>query len=125
MYAMEFKPVDKDIIPMMNHSTHGSELLAQLNAEESLNRLPLLLVLAILTFVGTIANAHVLFVFGTKIKRSTYRVFVLALGCIDMLGCTISIPFQIIDETHPYTFHNAIPCKIFRFFDTNLAIQQL
>lgn len=122
MYAMEFKPVDKDIIPMMNHSTHGSELLAQLNAEESLNRLPLLLVLAILTFVGTIANAHVLFVFGTKIKRSTYRVFVLALGCIDMLGCTISIPFQIIDETHPYTFHNAIPCKIFRFFDTNLAI---
>lgn len=119
---MALHPVDEDVIPMLNHSTHGPELLAQLNAEESLNRLPLLLVLSILSFVGIFANAHVLFVFGTKIKRSTYRVFVLGLGCIDMLGCTISIPFQIIDETHPYTFFDAISCKIFRFFDTNLAI---
>lgn len=119
---MALHPVDEDVFPMLNHSTHGPELLAQLNAEESLNRLPLLLVLSILSFVGIFANAHVLFVFGTKIKRSTYRVFVLGLGCIDMLGCTISIPFQIIDETHPYTFFDAISCKIFRFFDTNLAI---
>lgn len=119
---MALHPVDEDLIPMLNHSTHGPELLAQLNAEESINRLPLLLVLSILSFVGIFANAHVLYVFGTKIKRSTYRVFVLGLGCIDMLGCTVSIPFQIIDETHPYTFFDAISCKIFRFFDTNLAI---
>jgi Flp pilus assembly protein TadB len=120
--AMAFQPVDRDVIPMLNHSTHGFELLAQLNAEESVNRLPLLLVLSILSFIGIIANAHVLFVYGTKFKRSTYRVFVLALGCIDMLGCSISIPFQIIDETHPYTFDAPIACKVFRFFDTNLAI---
>lgn len=119
---MALEPVYRDVIPMLNHSTHGPELLAQLNAEESVNRLPLLLVLSILSFVGIITNAHVLFVFGTKFKRSTYRVFVLALGCIDMLGCTISIPFQIIDETHPYTFDAPVACKIFRFFDTNLAI---
>ncbi|XP_061175701.1 uncharacterized protein LOC133184631 [Saccostrea echinata] len=122
MSAMAFRNIYRDIFKMLNHSEHAPEMLAQLNSEEVINRLPLLLVLSVLSVIGIIANTHVLFVFGTKIKRSTYRVFVLALGCIDMLGCTISIPFQIIDETNPYTFNAPIACKIFRFFDTNLAI---
>ncbi|XP_062598145.1 uncharacterized protein LOC134259567 [Saccostrea cucullata] len=119
---MAFRDLHRDIFKMLNHSAHAPEMLAQLNSEEVLNRLPLLLVLSVLSAIGIIANTHVLFVFGTKIKRSTYRVFVLALGCIDMLGCMVSIPFQIIDETNPYTFNAPIACKIFRFFDTNLAI---
>ena len=107
----------------INHSGHYHNMdLDRLNAEEVQQRLPLMLIVGILAFIGLVSNCHVLYVFVTKMRRSTYRVFVLSLAVIDLLGCTISMPFQIVDESHPYTFAYPVACKLFRFVDTNLAI---
>ncbi|KAK3082878.1 hypothetical protein FSP39_007795 [Pinctada imbricata] len=96
--------------------------ISGLEAEEVKERLSLILILAILSIVGLVCNIHVIFVFVKKMRRSTYRVFVLTLAVIDILGCSISIPFQIVDETHPFSFTWPIACKLFRYLDTNLAI---
>ncbi|KAK3102032.1 hypothetical protein FSP39_008251 [Pinctada imbricata] len=39
-----------------------------------------------------------------------------------MIGCCFSMPFEIVDESSPYTFTDVAVCKIFRYLNTSVGI---
>lgn len=78
-------------------------------------RIPVRVFIGIVAVLGIIGNSHVLFLYYTRFKKTTYRCFVLSLAVIDMIGCCVSMPFEIVDESLPLSFTDATSCKIFRF----------
>ncbi|CAG2229944.1 unnamed protein product [Mytilus edulis] len=96
--------------------------LSELNSQEVFKRLPVIVFISILILMGTIGNLHVLYIYYRKFNRSTYRNFVLTLAAIDIVSCTISMPFEIYDELYPYLFQANVACKVFRFINFTLAI---
>lgn len=103
-------------------TTHPRLDLYELNTHEAIRRLPVILFIGVLAFTGIIGNIHVLYVYSTCFKPSTYRVFVLLLSIIDILCCCVSMPFEMIDEIFPYTYTEIISCKIFKFVNTAIAV---
>ncbi|OWF42059.1 G-protein coupled receptor 84 [Mizuhopecten yessoensis] len=96
--------------------------LFELNKHEAIRRLPVVLFIAVLALAGIIGNLHVLYVYTTCFKPSTYRVFVLLLSIIDMLCCCVSMPFEMVDEIFPFAYTEIISCKIFKCINTAVAV---
>ncbi|KAK3101933.1 hypothetical protein FSP39_007464 [Pinctada imbricata] len=110
----------------MDNGTQGnidrSQILENLNEEEYYVRLPVRIFLGCVMAIGIAGNSHVLYIYGRFFKISTYRNFVLSLSVIDMIGCCLSMPFEIVDESMPYNFSDVTSCKIFRYLNTCVGI---
>ena len=78
--------------------------------------------LGLLCVIGTIGNIHVLIVFPRKYSPSNFKIFIVGMAIVDILACTLVIPFEIIDERYMYTFDNETVCKTFRFLSYSLTI---
>ena len=70
--------------------------------------------MAILIIIGLPGNLSVFVVFLRHYKQSTYRTFILALAFVDIVACSVCIPFDIIKTTLHYIFYVSQICKIFK-----------
>ncbi|KAL4217757.1 hypothetical protein ACF0H5_022497 [Mactra antiquata] len=97
-----------------------SDLPANVTTEE-LNdilvqlHIPCIVIIAILMVIGVFGNMLVLYIYSTKYHPSTYRCFILWLGWIDLIACTVGMPLLIVSMLYPYMFVWVEACKTLRF----------
>ncbi|XP_060064961.1 neuropeptide Y receptor type 6-like isoform X2 [Ylistrum balloti] len=92
--------------------------LHKLEWEKFLDKyIPVVVYLTILCVVGSIGNAHAFLVYYFRYKTSNHKMFVVWLAAVDFVACTFSIPFEIMDARHSYTFTSVSACKVFRFLN--------
>lgn len=80
--------------------------------------LPAFVFMAFLSVIGIIGNIHVLLVYRSspEMKKIAVRTFILWLAAIDLAVCVFSIPFEMFDSRHNYTFSTSpATCKFFRY----------
>jgi hypothetical protein len=77
--------------------------------------IPAIVFVAILMVFGVFGNILVLYIFTTKYYISTYRGFILWLGWIDLIACTVGMPLLIVSMLYPYMFPSEEACKTLRF----------
>ncbi|KAH3859749.1 hypothetical protein DPMN_102572 [Dreissena polymorpha] len=68
----------------------------------------------IYVILGFVGNSTVVFIYLTKWKKNRTRVFILCLGILDWLNCTISVPLEIAVLLYPLSFDHHILCKVVR-----------
>jgi hypothetical protein len=90
----------------------------RLNDQEALHLLPAILVFGVLMLTGTVGNVLVLYIYTCKCPRSNHKYCIVVLGSLDLLACSIGMPFEIADMRFPYTFYEHIPCRVFRCITT-------
>ncbi|XP_059165270.1 uncharacterized protein LOC131947897 [Physella acuta] len=96
----------------------SDEELRQLNAinDPIVMRLaPAMIFMGMLMFIGIVGNSTVIFVFIYRVQKSVQRVLLIYLAVFDLLTCMLSMPFEIHDMLHYYTFQGEELCKSFRF----------
>ncbi|OWF41311.1 neuropeptide S receptor-like [Mizuhopecten yessoensis] len=69
----------------------------------------------LLMIIGVIGNAHVLYLFAFKFPKTNHRIYILSLAVLDMITCSVGMPFVIVDLQNTLTFESAILCKLLRF----------
>ena len=79
--------------------------------------IPIFIYLLIVCIVGTIGNIHVLLVYSLKYKSSIYKIFVLCLASVDLIGCVFCIPAVLYILTHPNSIDDSGFCKGSKAFD--------
>ena len=93
----------------------------QMNQRLIIDRIPVVIFLAFLFFIGTVGNAHVLAIFRKlPDKQSTYPLFIKVLAIVDLATCVLQIPMEIFDIVSPYSRAILKVCKVFRFKQTLL-----
>ena len=86
-------------------------LLDRLNSEETRKYLGGIILVSVLMVFGLIGNVHVLLMFAYKRKSSNHTTFIYCLGIVDMISCSVCMPFTLIMLLHPMTFHSTTLCK--------------
>lgn len=82
-----------------------------------LKDLPAFIYLVILFIVGTIGNVHTLVIYYKQFSASNHRTIVLALSLIDLIGCAVAVPYDILDMRHYLTIPTDFNCRFFIFLD--------
>lgn len=96
--------------------------LEELNREEAKLYLGGTIFVCILSVIGIIGNIHVLIVYIFHMKQSNHRIFIICLGVLDLLACTVNMPFAILTQQNPYTFYETAICKILTFHSSFILI---
>ena len=91
--------------------------LEELNAEEAKVYLGGVVFVSILMTIGIVGNIHVLLVYGFRMKSSTHRIFIICLGCLDLITCSVGMPFVLVDLHRPFMFFMVSACKVLRFIN--------
>ncbi|CAC5370172.1 unnamed protein product [Mytilus coruscus] len=68
--------------------------------------------LCLLLIFGIPGNLAVLFIYATKYSKCVFRVLICNLAVVDLIFCTLGIPFNIARIVHYYTFDGRWACKI-------------
>lgn len=73
--------------------------------------------LIILIVLGVTGNVHVLYIYIAQFKPSKKRIFFIWLSIMDLLACSIAMPFLVVDYTYHLRYENVnvFVCKFFRF----------
>lgn len=98
------------------------KLLEELNHEEAKQYVGGIIFVTIIMIIGIIGNLHVLFVYTFRMKPSNHRIFILSLAVLDMITCTVGMPFIIVDLRNPLTFTMISACKVLRFLNYFICI---
>lgn len=77
--------------------------------------LPSLIYVFVLLVIGVPGNILTVYVYGFKWKKTTSRVFILALASLDSINCLSSIPTEIVLLVNFVNFDFPAICKISRF----------
>lgn len=91
--------------------------VSELNYEEAKQHVGGVVFIAVLMVIGFVGNLHVLFVYAFRMKPSNHRTFILVLGIMDFMSCTVGMPFIIVDLRNPLTFTISSACKLLRFIN--------
>lgn len=91
--------------------------IEDLNDRYTQQKLGGIVFVALMMVVGVIGNAHVLYLFAFKFPKSNHRIYILCLAVLDMITCSIGMPFVIVDLQNTLTFESAIVCKLLRFLN--------
>jgi len=95
-----------------NFQPSTDDTLEYFNEVETKRRIVPLVYLSVLTILGVPGNILILFIYMVKFKKkATHRTFVIALAITDLLNCVFTIPFEIAQMTHEYTFYTEWLCK--------------
>ncbi|OWF49298.1 Cephalotocin receptor 2 [Mizuhopecten yessoensis] len=86
------------------------------------NDIPVTVYLAILSIIGTIGNAHAIFVYFLRYKSSNHRTFIVWLAVVDFIACCFSIPFELFDIRFSCTFTIDGLCRFFRYLNHFVSI---
>lgn len=98
-----------------NASQSFSLTLEILSNKQLLIYLPSIIYTCILLVIGIPGNATVFYIYFTRWKRSSTRVFIIALAIFDLVNCLLTFPFELATMLNPFTYDNGIACKVFRF----------
>ena len=110
-----------------NFQPSADDTLEYFNEVETKRRIVPLVYLTLLVVLGVPGNILIMFVYIVKFQRKTkHRMFVVSLAIADFLVCTFTIPFEIAQMTHEYTFYAEWVCKFGRtvnvIFTTSSAL---
>ncbi|KAK3094360.1 hypothetical protein FSP39_000753 [Pinctada imbricata] len=85
-------------------------------------RLSAVVILSIISILGTVGNIHVLAVYR-RIRRSKLRQFILVLACNDLIGSCVATPLNIFDLRYVMTMKWDVYCKFTRLitYHTTMA----
>lgn len=97
-----------------NLDPNVSVTIDDLNHEEVMERIGAIVFVGFLSIVGVIGNIHVLYIYGTKFKKTNQRIFILVLGYLDLFTCLVGMPFIITDLLLPLKFTSGLACKVLR-----------
>ena len=97
------------------NETEVTEKLQRFNDIQALRYFPVFVFVAITMVVGTVGNVLVLFVYGKRFRKTSSNYFIVSMAIFDLLACLISMPTELYDLRHSYTFYNSTVCKIFRY----------
>lgn len=90
------------------------DLIEEANKRFTKTLIPCTVYIGVLIFIGFIGNSLVFYVFGFRLKRSPQNFFILLLGVLDLLSCTIGLPAEITDVTLHFKFDSPALCKTMR-----------
>ncbi|XP_060066018.1 bombesin receptor subtype-3-like [Ylistrum balloti] len=93
------------------------EKLVALNDDVTRALLPVIIIIACLMFIGFIGNPLVIYFYGCRTKTTPSYMFIVTLAIFDMISCTISMPFEIYELCHFYTFDSPEACRTLRFIN--------
>ena len=101
-----------------DQAVEETAILKQMNDDERRRLIPTIVFLAIISVLGIFGNGIVCHVYRTKYRLSNSQCFILCLSAIDLLTCSIAIPFEIFTVIDQYMFTEQWLCKVARFFNT-------
>jgi len=78
--------------------------------------------ISLLMVLGLVGNLLVCYYYTFQSKRSTHSFFIVMLAVYDLIVCSISMPTEIADIEHYYTFENNVACKILKFVNHFVSI---
>ncbi|XP_033727351.1 gastrin/cholecystokinin type B receptor-like [Pecten maximus] len=93
------------------------EKLIALNDDVTRALLPVIIIIACLMLIGFIGNPLVMYFYGCRMKATPSYMFIVTLAIFDMMSCTISMPFEIYELCHFYTFDSPEACRTLRFIN--------
>ena len=112
--------------PLLGNKSAGmvdnDSLVKLLNDEMATLLIPATVFISLLMVLGFVGNLFVCYYYTFQSKRSTNSFFIVILAIYDLIACSISMPTEIADIEHFYTFENNVACKILRFFNYFVAI---
>jgi len=112
--------------PLLGNRSAGpvdnDSLVQLLNDEMAALMVPATVYISLLMVLGFVGNLFVCYYYTFQSKRSTNSFFIVVLAVYDLISCSISMPTEIADIEHYYTFENSVACKIPKFVNYFLGI---
>ncbi|KAK3609586.1 hypothetical protein CHS0354_038583 [Potamilus streckersoni] len=104
---------------MRMNSTEQDERLIELNDTYARALLPVTILHGFISVMGIMGNLIVIVIFSKsqEYKQDSFRVFVLFLAVIDVVGCVFLVPAEMIKHANYFSFENAAACKLKCFFN--------
>ncbi|XP_067667476.1 nematocin receptor 2-like [Haliotis asinina] len=99
-----------------NYSTSKENLLWQENENIAKTFIPAMAFVGVVMVVGFFGNGIVCYIFIRKIPLSVNTFLLVILAALDLVNCTLNMPFEITDLRYFYVFESDFACKLFRFF---------
>ncbi|XP_046376539.2 uncharacterized protein LOC124149174 [Haliotis rufescens] len=97
-----------------NTSTANATLtLEQFSDQVALQLTPVILFIGILMLVGFFGNLMVCYIYTVKLKAISSRLFLVALGSLDLVMCGVCIPVEIVSIRYMYHFNHNWLCKFY------------
>ncbi|XP_067664563.1 nematocin receptor 2-like [Haliotis asinina] len=98
-----------------NYSVSGQTLLWEENENMAKTLIPAMAFVGVIMVIGFFGNILVCHVFTRRIPLSVNTFLLVFLAVLDLVNCTLAMPFEITDMRYFYLFESDITCKIFRF----------
>ncbi|OWF56836.1 tachykinin-like peptides receptor 99D [Mizuhopecten yessoensis] len=105
----------------MNISNNSGQAMApeviirMLSIHQFERLVPAIIYTALLMAIGTPGNAIVWFIYYSRWRRSSTRIFILALATLDLINCTLTLPVEIFMLFNYIIFDHSFVCKLSRF----------
>lgn len=84
----------------------------EFNAEFSARVLSVSIVFGLTACLGLIANLLVIYIYGVKYKRCNFKYFLLVMGIIGLVQCTIMLPTQVAEMHYWFVFPTSWLCRV-------------
>ncbi|KAL3858375.1 hypothetical protein ACJMK2_012966 [Sinanodonta woodiana] len=88
--------------------------LSVLNDLKSIEHIGGAIFVGALMIIGLIGNSLSLYIYFFRYSSSTYRVFVLCLAFIDMVACSVTMPFVLYMQRYPFMFKDSWGCRVMK-----------
>ncbi|XP_071098629.1 rhodopsin, GQ-coupled-like [Haliotis cracherodii] len=102
-------------ISQPNDSVSKEDLLWEENENMAKTLIPVMAFVGFIMVTGFFGNILVCYIFTRKIPLSVNTFLLVFLAALDLVNCTLAMPFEIMDMRYSYLFESGVTCKIFRF----------
>ncbi|XP_046377941.2 nematocin receptor 2-like isoform X2 [Haliotis rufescens] len=102
-------------ISQPNDSVSKEDLLWEENENMAKTLIPAMAFVGFIMVTGFFGNILVCYIFTKKIPLSVNTFLLVFLAALDLVNCTLAMPFEIMDMRYFYLFESEVTCKIFRF----------
>ena len=124
--AMQFGEINTDNMSLSpgNYNVMDVNSSDRLSADERLDRyndevlvykLPAIVYTAIMMVLGLPGNMVVFYIYFSRWRQSTSRIFILFIAALDMVNCATTLPMEIYLMRYSVKLDNHILCKVTRF----------
>ncbi|CAG2254548.1 CCKAR [Mytilus edulis] len=109
---------------MAGNHTSIEMTLEDYNNIEISKRTSAIVYLSVVMILGIPGNLLVIIVYFGSLRRrdGTHWMYIRALAITDLLVCTVTIPFELFQQTHQLTFYSGLGCQIFRAVSVHLSL---
>lgn len=106
---------------MENHlDVNVSDVIPSINDELfdlSYSNIPAIVILSIFSIVGTIGNAHAIFIYYKCYDQTVHRNNVINLAVVDLLVCAILVPYDISDMVYRTSVLSPVSCELLVYLE--------